>query len=187
MVKNKRAKVTKTNANRKNVQKETQSKLEEPKPTPQPELSEEEQSENEQLDSSAEESDVSDAEQAALDSKLVEELESSSGEDSSEEEEEEEEEEDDDDDDDEPSQDPFSGGKNKVLLNAEKEEALKQRTDKIKHRRANEPAGTATKPGVIYLGRIPHGFYEDEMRGYFSQFGTVTRLRLSRNKKVRNA
>jgi nucleolar protein 15 len=184
MVKNKRAKVTKTNANRKNVQKETQSKLEEPKPTPQPELSEEEQSENEQLDSSAEERDVSDAEQAALDSKLVEELESSSGEDSSEEEEEEEE---DDDDDDEPSQDPFSGGKNKVLLNAEKEEALKQRTDKIKHRRANEPAGTATKPGVIYLGRIPHGFYEDEMRGYFSQFGTVTRLRLSRNKKVRNA
>ncbi|GLB40550.1 putative RNA recognition motif containing protein [Lyophyllum shimeji] len=38
--------------------------------------------------------------------------------------------------------------------------------------------------GVIYLGRIPHGFYEDQMRGYFSQFGTVTRVRLSRNKKT---
>jgi nucleolar protein 15 len=38
--------------------------------------------------------------------------------------------------------------------------------------------------GTIYLGRIPHGFYEDEMKGYFSQFGDVTRLRLSRNKKV---
>lgn len=38
--------------------------------------------------------------------------------------------------------------------------------------------------GVIYLGRIPHGFYEDQMRQYFAQFGTVTRLRLSRNKKV---
>ncbi|OBZ72694.1 hypothetical protein A0H81_07703 [Grifola frondosa] len=38
--------------------------------------------------------------------------------------------------------------------------------------------------GVIYLGRIPHGFYEDQMRAYFSQFGTVTRLRLSRNKKT---
>lgn len=37
---------------------------------------------------------------------------------------------------------------------------------------------------VIYLGRIPHGFYEDEMRAYFSQFGQVTRLRLSRNKKT---
>ncbi|KAH9838315.1 uncharacterized protein C8Q71DRAFT_522698 [Rhodofomes roseus] len=38
--------------------------------------------------------------------------------------------------------------------------------------------------GVIYLGRIPHGFYEDQMRQYLSQFGPVTRLRLSRNKKT---
>ncbi|KAK6517229.1 hypothetical protein TWF506_007097 [Arthrobotrys conoides] len=37
-------------------------------------------------------------------------------------------------------------------------------------------------PGVIYLGRIPHGFYEDEMRAYFSQFGSIDRLRLCRNK-----
>lgn len=42
-------------------------------------------------------------------------------------------------------------------------------------------------PGVIYLGRVPHGFYEQEMRSYFSQFGTVTRLRLSRNKKTGNS
>jgi nucleolar protein 15 len=40
------------------------------------------------------------------------------------------------------------------------------------------------KTGVVFLGRIPHGFYEDEMRSYFSQFGTVLRIRLSRNKKV---
>ncbi|KAI0087321.1 hypothetical protein BDY19DRAFT_1091876 [Irpex rosettiformis] len=38
--------------------------------------------------------------------------------------------------------------------------------------------------GVIYLGRIPHGFYETQMKSYFSQFGDVTRLRLSRNKKT---
>lgn len=30
--------------------------------------------------------------------------------------------------------------------------------------------------------RIPHGFYEKEMRAYFSQFGPITRLRLSRNR-----
>ncbi|THH00203.1 hypothetical protein EW026_g2264 [Hermanssonia centrifuga] len=36
--------------------------------------------------------------------------------------------------------------------------------------------------GVIYLGRIPHGFYEVQMKSYFSQFGDVSRLRLSRNK-----
>ncbi|RCI12471.1 hypothetical protein L249_0374 [Ophiocordyceps polyrhachis-furcata BCC 54312] len=40
------------------------------------------------------------------------------------------------------------------------------------------------KRGVIYVGRIPHGFYEYEMRQYFSQFGPVTRLRLSRNKRT---
>ncbi|KAB5591919.1 RNA-binding protein [Ceratobasidium theobromae] len=38
--------------------------------------------------------------------------------------------------------------------------------------------------GVLYLGRIPHGFYEDEMKAYFSQFGNITRLRISRNKKT---
>ncbi|KAF8626418.1 hypothetical protein AX17_006584 [Amanita inopinata Kibby_2008] len=38
--------------------------------------------------------------------------------------------------------------------------------------------------GVIYISRLPHGFFEDQLRGYFSQFGNVTRLRLSRNKKT---
>mmetsp|Transcript_38641 Transcript_38641/g.84034 ORF Transcript_38641/g.84034 Transcript_38641/m.84034 type:complete len:218 (-) Transcript_38641:124-777(-) len=41
------------------------------------------------------------------------------------------------------------------------------------------------KPGaVLYIGHIPHGFYEEEMRGFFSQFGEVTRVRLSRSKKT---
>lgn len=43
--------------------------------------------------------------------------------------------------------------------------------------------GTDKCSRVVYLGRIPHGFYEKEMKAYFSQFGKVTRLRLSRNKK----
>lgn len=41
-----------------------------------------------------------------------------------------------------------------------------------------------TKAGVVYLGHIPHGFYEKEMKGYFSQFGEVSRIRLSRSKKT---
>lgn len=39
-------------------------------------------------------------------------------------------------------------------------------------------------PGVVYIGRIPHGFYEHEMRTYFNQFGDVNRLRLSRSVKT---
>ena len=38
--------------------------------------------------------------------------------------------------------------------------------------------------GVLYVGHIPHGFYEKEMTAYFGQFGIVTRLRLARNKKT---
>ena len=37
---------------------------------------------------------------------------------------------------------------------------------------------------TIYLGRIPHGFYESEMRSYFSQFGTVEQVHIPRNKKT---
>ena len=43
---------------------------------------------------------------------------------------------------------------------------------------------TKPQPGVLYIGRIPHGFYEQEMEGYFGQFGTVSRLRLSRSKRT---
>ncbi|KAI1171657.1 RNA-binding domain-containing protein [Nemania sp. FL0916] len=38
------------------------------------------------------------------------------------------------------------------------------------------------EPGVVYIGRIPRGFYEHQMREYFSQFGEVNKVRLSRNK-----
>ena len=39
-----------------------------------------------------------------------------------------------------------------------------------------EGAGNAKKKksSVVYLGHIPHGFYEDQMRGFFSQFGKVS-------------
>ena len=55
-----------------------------------------------------------------------------------------------------------------------------------KHVKENKKDSQAFKhePGVIYVGRIPHGFYEYEMRQYFSQFGPITKLRLSRNKKT---
>jgi len=37
---------------------------------------------------------------------------------------------------------------------------------------------------VIYVGRVPHGFYEEQMAGFFSQFGKVDKVRLSRSKKT---
>ncbi len=41
--------------------------------------------------------------------------------------------------------------------------------------------------GVVYVGHVPYGFFEDQMKGFFQQFGEVKRLRLARNKKVRAA
>lgn len=38
--------------------------------------------------------------------------------------------------------------------------------------------------GVVLLKNIPHGFYEDEMRKYFGQFGMVTRVRLARSQRT---
>ncbi|KAL8616458.1 hypothetical protein ACOMHN_041061 [Nucella lapillus] len=43
--------------------------------------------------------------------------------------------------------------------------------------------GTAGR-GVVYLGHLPAGFYEPQMKHFFSQFGRITRLRISRSKKT---
>ncbi|KAK4146492.1 uncharacterized protein C8A04DRAFT_9738 [Dichotomopilus funicola] len=55
-----------------------------------------------------------------------------------------------------------------------------------KAKKAPKPSSTTTNgnPGVMYLARIPHGFYEHELRSYFGQFGDITRLRVVRNKKT---
>jgi len=45
---------------------------------------------------------------------------------------------------------------------------------KIKH---SDPTG------VVYLGHLPFGFHEKQLKTFFTQFGLVTRLRLSRNKQ----
>lgn len=37
---------------------------------------------------------------------------------------------------------------------------------------------------VLYIGRIPHGFFERQMRAYFAQFGEISHLRLSRNRRT---
>lgn len=50
------------------------------------------------------------------------------------------------------------------------------------------PAGpTPTTAGVVYVGHLPHGFYEEAIRGFFAQFGRVTRVRVARSKKTARA
>ncbi|KAL7069256.1 RNA recognition motif family protein [Cryptosporidium serpentis] len=37
--------------------------------------------------------------------------------------------------------------------------------------------------GVIYVGHIPLGIFEPQLKKYFSQFGPITRLKLCRSKR----
>mmetsp|Transcript_13116 Transcript_13116/g.15860 ORF Transcript_13116/g.15860 Transcript_13116/m.15860 type:complete len:245 (-) Transcript_13116:649-1383(-) len=63
-----------------------------------------------------------------------------------------------------------------------------ERPTKDKKRKRDDSDAAETAPprpnAVMYVGHIPHGFYEEQMKDFFSQFGKVTRLRLSRNKKT---
>ncbi|RMZ95472.1 MKI67 FHA domain-interacting nucleolar phospho [Brachionus plicatilis] len=48
------------------------------------------------------------------------------------------------------------------------------------------PRKPADQFGYMYIGHIPHGFYEEEIKSYFSQFGRVCRVRLARSKHTGN-
>lgn len=66
-------------------------------------------------------------------------------------------------------------------LDAETKAAIKREVSaRVEGSTRPTPSGAA----VVYLGHIPHGFYEEQMKGFFSQFGTVSRLRIARNKRT---
>jgi len=62
--------------------------------------------------------------------------------------------------------------------------ALVKKSTKHISKKKEEEVTDIKDRGTIYLGHIPFGFFEDEMRGFFSQFGTVSRIRLARSKKT---
>jgi len=82
---------------------------------------------------------------------------------------------------------------------AEAKAAKKKETSlaKPKLRSAKKKETSFTKPkskqfksrklanrGIVYIGHIPHGFYEEQMKDYFKQFGNITRVRVARSKKT---
>ena len=58
-----------------------------------------------------------------------------------------------------------------------------EETNDIVAQASSKLATLDSKEGIIYLGHIPHGFYENQMQGFFSQFGPVKNLHLSRSKR----
>lgn len=43
-------------------------------------------------------------------------------------------------------------------------------------------ASTASR--VLFVGHLPHGFFETQLKEYFSQFGKVLKVRVSRSKRT---
>lgn len=70
-----------------------------------------------------------------------------------------------------------------VRLPSSRDDAVvRQRLEQAKRRQAKRTEKEDT--GVVYIGRLPHGFFEEQLKAYFSQFGDVRRVRVSRNKKT---
>ncbi len=59
-------------------------------------------------------------------------------------------------------------------------------SEKKKMKKRNIARRFKTEHGFVYLGHIPHGFFESEIKSYFSQFGRVIRLRLARSLRTGN-
>ncbi|KAI8049995.1 hypothetical protein BDF21DRAFT_456840 [Thamnidium elegans] len=134
---------------------------------------EEEESEDEVVPVAAavveeEEEELTEEQEEALRKEILGDIASSEGEDSSDEE-----------------ADGIDANENVVALDTEKLKESMAETKKVFDKKAKATkAAKVEEKGVVYVGRIPHGFYEKEMKGYFSQFGDISRLRLSRNKKT---
>jgi nucleolar protein 15 len=55
-----------------------------------------------------------------------------------------------------------------------------------KNKKAKKQSYEKAENGYMYIGHLPHGFYEEEIKDYFSQFGKIIRVRVARSKKTGN-
>ncbi|XP_023597939.1 MKI67 FHA domain-interacting nucleolar phosphoprotein [Trichechus manatus latirostris] len=79
----------------------------------------------------------------------------------------------------------FDGPAKPLLsLNPQEQAKFQKQVAQVRRRATQQKKLT---PGVVYVGHIPRGLFEPQLKAYFSQFGTVTRLKLSRSKKTGNS
>ncbi|XP_044072603.1 MKI67 FHA domain-interacting nucleolar phosphoprotein [Siniperca chuatsi] len=69
-----------------------------------------------------------------------------------------------------------------LALNPKQESEFKKKVQEVKKNKSSK--GIRLTPGVIYVGHLPLGLFEPQLKTYFEQFGKVLRLRLSRSKKT---
>ncbi|UZJ51354.1 hypothetical protein CBS101457_000674 [Exobasidium rhododendri] len=70
-----------------------------------------------------------------------------------------------------------------VKLPSSRDDAVvKSRLDTVQKKK--KESGRSSTPMVLYFGRVPKSMPEGPLRAYLSQFGDISRLRLSRNKNT---
>lgn len=79
-----------------------------------------------------------------------------------------------------------------AIDSAAKDTHPKKRVRKVKGAKGSSSSSTDKNASddvdnVVYLGHIPSGFFETEIRNFFSQFGKVRRIKLFRSKKTGNS
>ena len=78
----------------------------------------------------------------------------------------------------------------KIAKTTDKKQSVKEKVSKPKSLLKNRfnklriKAGDIKSKGIIYIGHLPMGFEEKELRGFFTQFGKISKLRVARSKKT---
>ncbi|XP_013881530.1 MKI67 FHA domain-interacting nucleolar phosphoprotein [Austrofundulus limnaeus] len=71
-----------------------------------------------------------------------------------------------------------------LALNPTQEAEFKKKVLEAQKNKNRPKQDSRLSPGVIYVGHLPLGLCEPQLRSYFQQFGRILRLRLSRSKKT---
>ncbi|XP_048780953.2 MKI67 FHA domain-interacting nucleolar phosphoprotein-like [Ostrea edulis] len=74
-----------------------------------------------------------------------------------------------------------SSAQKSLALDPKKQKEFKKKLKKIN---SKVTPGKEKTSGVVYLGHLPHGFYENQIKKYMSQFGKVKAVKVSRSNKT---
>uniref|UniRef100_A0A2I3SSA8 Nucleolar protein interacting with the FHA domain of MKI67 n=1 Tax=Pan troglodytes TaxID=9598 RepID=A0A2I3SSA8_PANTR len=82
----------------------------------------------------------------------------------------------------------FSGPAGPILsLNPQEDVEFQKEVAQVRKRITQRKKQEQLTPGVVYVRHLPNLLDETQIFSYFSQFGTVTRFRLSRSKRTGNS
>lgn len=76
----------------------------------------------------------------------------------------------------------FASTDDEVEVDSEKSDKELAKIKELAEKSGSANSKPSKETGTVYIGRIPHGLYEDQLRAYLGQFGEITKLRVSRNK-----